>query len=779
MNYFIQILNRFTFDFEGGIIMLNFLQKPIFNSSKLNEIFPKFLQIYGIKDVTDDRKKYLTDCINKYGYLPYPHFKTLEELTDGEIVFCLTKILEKEDVYENSKLKDFDNPSVLSRRKIKNSNWFKKEGHNIKLISLSALGDGNISEKCGTFIQWIAQIICLPKGNKGFNILADTIYLLPFHPREFGCAYLPTSSDISPKMEDEKLSKFLGLNKKEQLQFFITLAQLMGHPVIYDILPQTGRFSKIVLSNPYVARWNDIKALIEQYTSELKKVCDKIRLLNEYEISAVNSTEEKYIKELNGIKVEYTENEKDVYIEIEKTMEKIKIDINNQMSKKAYQEELSKKAAKLIEKVNGKKIKCEEDIVNQSEIVSSLIKEGLWTICGGAWCSANVPVFDKMHDGADYPIYKHYDIQNKDVTKFANLDCQTPYYFVYLENGKFNEKVIDFYLKYTSNLQKEYNFDGFRVDHIDHVVDNLSEKNKTPVSYRIPRKVLGRVNTNLKKNVPYFGTLAEYMLWDNYLDEYHKDMNFDLLWGNDIVFQSAKTPKQMVLDNKELEEYNVKKSKQNPLSILKTYNNQDGEFEAIDRYPGQLGENGALFKWFKCKFIVGGEYANRPTLYIDGDESFTDKGIEYVIGNEVSMKRNKNFGFYEKFNAINYFAQNSKVLSFGKASMIKNEENGLCAFEINSKFGSFLVIANYKNPSEKTEIKNQDGTSYIDFVYGETIYESKIEFEGRKLKSYFEFSYDENGKCFLEEKGLEKMIENEIVMHELKPAEFKIFGYEN
>ena len=35
---------------------------------------------------------------------------------------------------------DFKNPSVLARKNIKNSNWFKKEGHNIKLLSLSALG---------------------------------------------------------------------------------------------------------------------------------------------------------------------------------------------------------------------------------------------------------------------------------------------------------------------------------------------------------------------------------------------------------------------------------------------------------------------------------------------------------------------------------------------------------------------------------------------------------------------------------------------------------------
>lgn len=757
--------------------MFNLLNHNTFSSLNMEENFAKLAQIYGISDVSKERADYLSRTIDKFGYLPYPFYKVLDELTDGEIIFCLTKILENEGTYDNSKLINYSNPSVLSRRKIKNSDWFKKENHNIKLLSLSALGDGSITDKCGTFIQWIAQLIILPRGNKTLNILADTIYLLPFHPREFGCAYLPSSSDISKNMEDEKIAKFLGLNPKAQVKFFIALAQLTGHPVIYDILPQTGRFSKIVLSNPSVARWCDINNLTEIYKKELKKVVDNIRLTGKFDMNIINLVEEKYKEELVGKDIEYTEEEQEVKDAFELFMKDVKINISNKMARKEIQEELAKKAYAIIENVNGKKIKVEDDIQKQTETVQALMKEGLWTMPGGAWCSCSVPVFDKMSKNAEYPTYKHYDYDGEDVTKFANLDCQTPYYFVYLESGKYNEKVIDFYIKYTENLQKEYNFDGFRVDHIDHVVDKLSEYKERPISYRIPRKVLGKVNSNLKKNVSYFATLAEYMLWDDYYKEYHKDMNFDLLWGNDIVFQSSKTPKQIIEDNKTLEEYNAKFGKQNPLSILKTYNNQDGEFEAIDRYPGQLGEQGALFKWFKFKFIPGGQYANRPTLYIDGDESFTQTGIERVIGEETSMIRNKNWGFYEKFNAINYFAQNSKILASGKAKLLEENENGLCAWEIDSVFGSLLIIANYKNPTEKMQFNNEEGQSWVETVYGNTIYNSKISFKGRKLKSYFDFSYDENQKCTLSEFPLNCEIENEITMGELHPAEFKIYGF--
>jgi len=144
----------------------------------------------------------------------------------------------------------------------------------------------------------------------------------------------------------------------------------------------------------------------------------------------------------------------------------------------------------------------------------------MWTAPGGAWCSAGVPVFDKMSEGASYPTFKHYKFDGEDVTNFANLDCQTPFYFINLESGKYNKDVINFFIDYMKNLQAEFKFDGFRVDHIDHIVDEVSEKDGIPISYRAPRKVLGLLNSAMKEKIPYFAVLGEYMLWNNYYKEY-------------------------------------------------------------------------------------------------------------------------------------------------------------------------------------------------------------------------------------------------------------------
>ena len=449
------------------------------------------------------------------------------------------------------------------------------------------------------------------------------------------------------------------------------------------------------------------------------------------------------------------------------------------------QQELQKRAFETIERTAKKQIKKESDIENQNEIIQALIKEGLWTFPGGAWCSAGVPVFDKMSKDRKYPIFKHYNFKSEDVTHFANLDCQTPFYFYHFEENKYNSEVIDFYIKYTQDLQEEFNFDGFRVDHIDHIVDEVSQDKKgQPLSYRIPSKVLGKVNSNLKKKVPYFATLAEYMLWDGYFKEYHKDMKFDLLWGDDIVCQNSKTPEQIINDNLRLSTYNQKNSNKNTrLSILKTYNNQDGEFRDINQYPGQLGAQGALFKWFKMKFIPGGKFASRPSLLIDGDESFTKVGIERIISKEVSMVRNYDWSFFEKFNALDYFVQHDKLINQGRAILHCQEANGFVCWEIvpdsenvKDNDATYLVVANYFSPWELKEVQDEQGRIERKNVRGTITRDNTVNLKkNKRLIAYFDFELDEMNKCVYAQKPLENDITKQITFRELKPGEFKVY----
>lgn len=742
-----------------------FGKKNIVNASeKLNEVYSKLIEKYGEGEISDDRKTYLSDLVKENGYLPYPYFKALNELSPNEVLFALKEKWIQNGVFKDGKF-NFEKASILARKNIKTSEWIQKEGHDIKLINLAGLGkrDG----EAGKFMDWLTQLLILPTGYG--DILNTTIYLIPFHPREFGCAYLPKSSEVSKNLLDKELEELTGLDAKGQVKLFIELSQLAGHPVIYDILPQTGRFSKAVLANPHIARWFDIPELDREYA---KCVDDVIKSMSE-EFDDEDLGVIKNIYNSGGTSGDLSEYYQSIYNTFESKMDEYKKTFSTKMIDKKNQEKYHKKVREIVAKIENKKsnkIKVESDISRQIEIIQKLIQEGLWPAPGGAWCSAGVPIYDKMSECGGYPTFKHFDYKGEDVTAFANLDCQTPYYFAYLENGKPNKPVIEYFINAMKDLQKEYNFDGFRVDHVDHIVDKVSEKNGLPISYRIPRTVLGQLNKTMKSEIPYFGTLAEYMLWDNFYKEYHQDMGFDLLWGNDIVSQMDKNPEKIMEDNQYLTNYNVQLKKH--LSILKTYNNQDGEFSCIDQYPGQLGAKGAIFKWFKYKMLPGGKFAQRPMLYVDGDESFTERGIEHAIGEEVSMPRSENEKFYKEFNAIDMFVKQNPVITDGEAQIIGQDDDGFVSWLITKEplKQAFLIVANYKYPTEKTNVTNDHGESYRDWVDGNIVYDKKVYLPG-DYRMIGEYKLSDTKFDFVEITDISEYIH----FGEIKPSEYKIF----
>lgn len=758
--------------------MLDFLFGKKKNNEKkdevLNTIYSKLKNKYSFDNISVKRKTELKNLISKFGYLPYPHIKALETLSPEEVLYGLEIKWKQNKIFNNGKFEFKNNEiSVLARNGIKNSDWIKKEGHNIKLINLAALGNGNKSKDTGKLFDWLTQLLILPTGDMNNNIFNTTIYLIPFHPREFGCAYLPKSSEVSHALLDENIQELTGLNAKEQVKLFIELAQLAGHPVIYDILPQTGRFSKAVLANPFIARWFDIKQLDEEILKEIDIAAEKLK--TEYDKEDIDVTKDIYKQSLKGSAGTLSEHYQVIFDKLDKLMDEAKKELCNKMSEKSSQEKIHKRVRDIVSQIHAFKKNqklTEYDITKQIETIQELIKENLWPAPGGAWCSAGVPVYDKMSDCGGYPVFKHYDYKGEDVTNFANLDCQTPFYFICLENGNFNKPVIDYFIKYMENLQEDYNFDGFRVDHIDHIVDKVSENNGVPISYRAPRVVLGKLNSAMKAKIPYFGTLAEYMLWDNFLKEYHEDMNFDLLWGNDIICQQSKTPETITEDNQNLTNYNINFKDGEKLSILKTYNNQDGEFRSIDQYPGQLTAEGALYKWAKYKLLPGGKFAQRPVLYIDGDESFTKRGMESVIGEEISMPREKNYEFYTKFDALDRFVKSQPIITDGEAQIITQDEDGFAVWMISKEplKKAFLIVSNYHYPTEFITV-NDNNCSHQEWIKGQSVIDKNIKLPGDyTVLSEYVLKDDKYSPKYFDAP------QTELYFDKLTPAEFRIFA---
>ena len=158
--------------------MLSFLfKKNDPNIAKeITSVYKKLKDLYNYNDISEERKAYLEEEINKYGYLRYPHIRALEELSPAETLYGLELKWKKNNVFDDNQFKvENEKISPVPRAKINNADWIKKEQHSIKLINLAALGDGNKTHEIGRFIDWLKQILILPQ-----ETLIKTYYLPQF-----------------------------------------------------------------------------------------------------------------------------------------------------------------------------------------------------------------------------------------------------------------------------------------------------------------------------------------------------------------------------------------------------------------------------------------------------------------------------------------------------------------------------------------------------------------------------------------------------------------------
>ena len=164
-------------------MLLTFFRKKTDEASRLSEVLAKLNENYSEHAISDERKEFLTEQMNKYGYLPYSQAKALDELTDAEVLFALKYKWQSQNVLNDNSF-NFKALSPLKRKNINHSNWIKNNQHNIKLVNLASLGNGNESDENGKFMDWLRQLLILPTGNKQNRIFNTTMYLIPFHPRE-------------------------------------------------------------------------------------------------------------------------------------------------------------------------------------------------------------------------------------------------------------------------------------------------------------------------------------------------------------------------------------------------------------------------------------------------------------------------------------------------------------------------------------------------------------------------------------------------------------------
>lgn len=152
--------------------MFSFLKKfgsqNVENLDKeINTAYKKLKDLYSYDSISDERKEYLKNLIEENGYLPFPYIKAIEELSHAEILYGLEIKWKHNSVFDEEKGEfKFDNDKIspAQRADYKNGDWLKKEQHNVKLINLAGLGDGNKTQETGKLIDWLRQVLILPSG---------------------------------------------------------------------------------------------------------------------------------------------------------------------------------------------------------------------------------------------------------------------------------------------------------------------------------------------------------------------------------------------------------------------------------------------------------------------------------------------------------------------------------------------------------------------------------------------------------------------------------------
>ena len=159
-------------------------------------------------------------------------------------------------------------------------------------------------------------------------------------------------------------------------------------------------------------------------------------------------------------------------------------------------------------------------------------------------------------------------------------------------------------------------------------------------------------------------------------------------------------------------------------------------------------------------------------MYVDGDESFTKRGIERVIGEEVAMERAQDYPFFEKFDAIDRFVKNNAIITDGEAQIISQDDDGFVSWIISKEplKEGFLVVANYKYPTETVNKTDENGNSYRTIEEGEPVYNKEVLLPG-DYSITAEYKFD--GHDFVSEKFEGG---SELHFDELANGEFRIFA---
>ena len=135
------------------------------------------------------------------------------------------------------------------------------------------------------------------------------------------------------------------------------------------------------------------------------------------------------------------------------------------------------------------------------------------------------------------------------------------------------------------------------------------------------------------------------------------------------------------------------------------------------------------------------------------------------------MKREKDYDFFSKFDAIDRFVKNNPVITDGEAHIIRQDDDGFVVWHIQKEGlkNSILVVANYQAPTEKF-LEEENGNSWTEIREGKEVFDKTIELScDYSIVSEFRF----DGVDYIEEKFVQST--SSLTFGKLMPSEYKFF----
>ena len=136
------------------------------------------------------------------------------------------------------------------------------------------------------------------------------------------------------------------------------------------------------------------------------------------------------------------------------------------------------------------------------------------------------------------------------------------------------------------------------------------------------------------------------------------------------------------------------------------------------------------------------------------------------------MPREKNYDFYNKFDALDRFVKSQPIITDGEAQIILQEDDGFVVWMISKEplKKAFLVAANYNYPTEFVTI-NEDTGSHKEWKKGKSVFNKTIKLPGDfNLQAEYILKDSKYSAKYFD------TTLSELEFEELKPGEFKIYS---